>query len=123
MNDALDHWFEKAKLKREERKKTFSARRPALLETLRAMVLTDELKNPIVLEYEGYGDNGGFEETPDDLPDEIEDFLWDLLVQEEGGWENNNGGRGEIKWDVNTDEITIDHTQYVTSSEFRQYKY
>ena len=107
----------------DEQEKSFIARRPALLNSLRSLVLTDELKNPVILQYEGYGDSGGFEDVPDNLPDEIEDFLWDLLVQNEGGWENNDGGRGEIKWDVNTDEITIDHTQHVTSSEFRQYKY
>ena len=108
---------------RAERQKAFSKRRPALLETLRAMVLTDELKNPIIIQYEGYGDSGGFEDVPKNIPDEVEDFLWDLLTAEEGGWENNDGGRGDIKWDVNTDKITIDHTQYYTESQSRQYKY
>ena len=106
-----------------EQQKAFSARRPALLETLRTMVLTDELKNPVILQYEGYGDSGGFENVPDKLPEEVEDFLWDLLTQNEGGWENNDGGRGDIKWDVNTDEITIDHVQYYTESQSRQYKH
>ena len=107
----------------DEKEKSFIARRPALLETLRAMVLTDELKNPVILQYEGYGDSGGFENVPDKLPEEVEDFLWDLLSQNEGGWENNDGGRGDIIWDVNTDEISIDHTQYYTESQSRQYKF
>lgn len=106
-----------------EQEKAFFAKRSALLETLRALVLTDELKNPVIVQYEGYGDNGGFEDVPDNIPDEVEDFLWDLLNSQEGGWENNDGGRGDIKWDVNTDEISIDHTQYYTESQSRQYKY
>lgn len=106
-----------------EQQKAFSARRPALLETLRAMVLTDELKNPVILQYEGYGDSGGFEDVASNVPDEVEDFLWDLLSQNEGGWENNDGGRGDITWDVNADKITIDHVQYYTESQSRQYKY
>lgn len=106
-----------------EQEKAFFAKRPALLETLRALVLTDELKNPVILQYEGYGDSGGLEDIPDNIPNEVQDFLWELLTTKEGGWENNDGGRGDIKWDVNTDDISIDHVQYYTDSQSRQYKF
>lgn len=115
--------YEELKRKEAERQKAFSARRPALLQTLRAMVLTDELKNPVILQYEGCGDSGGFEDVPNKLPEEVEDFLWDLLTQNESGWEDNDGGRGDIKWDINDDKITINHTEYYTESKNRQYKY
>ena len=97
--------------------------RPILLQKLRTMTVTGELKSPIVLLYEGYGDSGGIEEKPDKLPEEAEDFLWDLLVSHEGGFENNEGGRGEIHWDLVEDKITIDHVEFFTESNERSHEF
>lgn len=105
------------------KKPALNTERPALLEKLRTMTVTGELKSPIVLLYEGYGDSGGIEEKPDKLPEEAEDFLWDLLVSYEGGFENNEGGCGEIRWDLVEDKITIDHTEFFTESNERSHEF
>ena len=104
-------------------KPTIDERRPALLQQLRAMTVTGELKNPIVIEYEGYGDSGGIESKPDNLPDEAEDLLWDLLMSNESGFENNDGGRGEISWDLVEDTIVINHTNFYTESNSVEYEF
>ncbi len=104
-----------------DKQKSIDELRPTLLEKLRAMTVTGELKNPIVVTYSGYGDSGDIEEKPDNLPEEAEDFIWDILTVHEGGFENNDGGRGEIHWDLIEDKITIDHTEYFTESKERSY--
>ncbi len=104
-------------------KPTIDEKRPALLQQLRAMTVTGELKNPIVIEYEGYGDGGGVESKPDKLPDEAEDFLWDLLMTKESGFENDEGGRGEIFWDLIEDKITINHCNFYIASNSEEYEF
>lgn len=43
----------------------------------------------------------------------VEDAIWDLLPS---GFENNEGGSGEVKIDIETGKITVEHDQYYTES-------
>lgn len=103
--------------------------REQLLTKLRSLNVTE-----VNMSYAGYGDSGqleGVETYPmvllDDTFDEVElpwnhgekrsrsikqaleDFAWDLITSHYGGFENNEGGQGEIAWDVTADTITLDH--------------
>lgn len=102
---------------------SITEKRPALLEQLRTMTVTGELKNPIIIKYSGYGDSGGIDDSPVNLPDEAQDFLWDVLDHYEGGFENNDGGEGKIKWDLVEDKITVHHTFHYTESDQREHEF
>ena len=120
MNDA---WHIEYLKKRADKQASLDDERPALLNKLRAQVLINELKNPIVLTYEGYGDSGSFEDVPSNICNETQDYLWDILTSSEGGWENNEGGRGNVTWDVNEDKISVNHVQYHTEETSRTHEF
>lgn len=95
------------------------------------------------IEYAGYGDSGQLESigtTPklhmDDIefdsvsypwrPDvpvkrslkaALEDFVWDEITSRYGGFENNDGGQGELTWDINSNQITLDHSWNIMETE------
>ena len=48
----------------------------------------------------------------------IEDFCYDLLADNHGGWEINEGQNGNITWNSKDDEI--EH-QYFTMIEYEQW--
>lgn len=88
--------------------------RAALLVELRALGVTS-----IEMQYEGYGDSGNVEEvlvSPDTitLTEEmrlrVEDFGWDLAYALSPGFENNEGGYGELTWALATDKIDVSHS-------------
>lgn len=53
----------------------------------------------------------------------LEWLFMDLVCLDFAGWENNDGGRGDISWDIAEDRIEIEHTTYFTesSTELREY--
>jgi hypothetical protein len=68
---------------------------------------------------EGYGDSGNVEDvvvTPDtiilteDLRRRAEDFGWDFAYALCPGFENNEGGYGELTWSLETDKIDVSHS-------------
>ena len=123
--EAEEWWnniYKKLEEDREKKEQTLGDQRPLLLEPLRALVLMGELENPITVKYEGYGDSGGIEERPENLPRDVEDFLWEVLWNREAGFENNEGGYGHIHWDVTADVITINHVEYITETTERDYE-
>ena len=88
--------------------------RAALLTELRALGATG-----IEVQYEGYGDSGNVEEvvvTPDtitlteELRRRVEDFGWDFAYALSPGFENNEGGYGELTWALETDKIDVSHS-------------
>jgi len=88
--------------------------RAALLTELRALGMTK-----IEVQYEGYGDSGNVEDvvvTPDtitlteDLRRRVEDFGWDFAYALSPGFENNEGGYGELTWVLKTDKIDVSHS-------------
>ena len=88
--------------------------RAALLFELRALGVTS-----IEVQYEGYGDSGNVEDvvvTPDaitlteELRRRVEDFGWDFAYALSPGFENNEGGYGELTWVLETDKIDVSHS-------------
>ena len=89
-------------------------KRAALLTELRALGVTS-----IEVQYEGYGDSGNVEDvvvTPDtitlaeDLRRQVEDFGWDFAYALSPGFENNEGGYGELTWSLEADKINVSHS-------------
>ena len=88
--------------------------RVALLSELRAVGVTK-----IEVQYEGYGDSGNIEAvvvTPDtislseELRRRVEDFGWDFAYALSPGFENNEGGYGELTWALEADKIDVSHS-------------
>ena len=88
--------------------------RAALLSELRAIGVTS-----IEVQYEGYGDSGNVENvvvTPDtiafseELRRRVEDFGWDFAYALSPGFENNEGGYGELTWALEADKINVTHS-------------
>ena len=88
--------------------------RATLLSELRTLGVTN-----IEVQYEGYGDSGNVEDVvvnPDtitlteDLRRRIEDFGWDFAYALSPGFENNEGGYGELTWAIQADQIDDSHS-------------
>eukprot|EP00903_Cladosiphon_okamuranus_P021920 g20152.t1 len=97
--------------------------RAALLTELRGLGVTG-----LDVQYEGYGDSGNVEEvvvTPDtitlteELRRRVEDFGWDFAYALSPGFENNEGGYGELTWALETDKIDVGYV-YVTLEAVRK---
>ena len=95
--------------------------RAALLSELRALGVRS-----IEVQYEGYGDSGNIEDvvvTPDtislseELRRRVEDFGWDFAYALSPGFENNEGGYGELTWVLATDNIDVSHSnRYIATN-------
>ena len=48
----------------------------------------------------------------EDIEEATHNIFYDALDQTHGGWEINDGARGEIVWNLTTDLITIEHCAY-----------
>jgi hypothetical protein len=88
--------------------------RAALLTEMRALGVSG-----IEVQYEGYGDSGNVEDvvvTPgtiiltDELRRRVEDFGWDFAYALSPGFENNEGGYGELTWSLEADKIDVSHS-------------
>lgn len=94
--------------------------------------------------YSGYGDSGqldGINVTPNNptlddiefdsitypwrptegvqrsLNDALQDFVWEEITKRYGGFENNDGGQGELTWDITDNMITLDHSWNIMTTE------
>jgi hypothetical protein len=72
----------------------------------------------ITARYDGYSDSGNSElsgltpegtELDDALTTSLEDLFWRVAYGLHPGFENNEGGDGEIDWDVETDVMNVEH--------------
>ena len=68
--------------------------------------------------YDAYGDSGNVEDITiqpaeidisNRMENRIKDLVWDMAYGLHPGFENNDGGFGELTWDVVADAITLDH--------------
>ena len=109
-NDFYAQMLEAQRRAAEQRVET----RAALLTELRGLGVTG-----LDVQYEGYGDSGNVEEvvvTPDtitlteELRRRVEDFGWDFAYALSPGFENNEGGYGELTWVLETDKIDVSHS-------------
>ena len=82
-------------------------------------------------EYSGYADEGNvddvrLEPVPADMPDgliaRLHELVWQTAYQVNNGFENNEGGSGELCWSVNDDSITIEHSTYYTAAEHSRHE-
>tara|TARA_R110000822_G_scaffold194731_1_gene332991 strand:- start:184 stop:552 length:369 start_codon:yes stop_codon:yes gene_type:complete len=86
----------------------------------------------IEIHYSGGGDDGCIEEycfydiennsiiIKDEVFEELDDYFYSMLCENiEWDWVNNDGGYGILNLNIETNKITIDHTQRVTE----QYDY
>lgn len=118
-----------------ERELENRANRDKLLALLRATGV-----ETVSAHYDAYGDSGNIEEVvllpepPKPEPIEVElepdrpqedgdprltkadaskldDFLWSTVYVLHPGFENNEGGYGDISWDVTADSISIEHNE------------
>lgn len=86
-------------------------------------LLTAQGVTQIEATYDAYGDSGNVENidlTPDSVTlDEttdsnLRDLLWSVVYDLHPGFENNDGGDGEITWDLVEDTMSIDHRERFT---------
>ena len=117
VNDFYAQMLESQRRAAEQRVET----RAALLTELRALNVTS-----IEVQYEGYGDSGNVEDvvvTPDaitlteEMRRRVEDFGWDFAYALSPGFENNEGGYGELTWALEADKIDVSHSnRYIASA-------
>lgn len=97
-------------------------RRKKFREFLLTKILLGEGVEKIVsMTYDGYGDSGNVETCSVDSP-AIADFLWDVMYKLHGGFENNEGGRGTVTWDLVSDTIHVIHHDAVITYETSENK-
>jgi len=93
----------------------------------------------LVVQYSGSGDSGQtddinaepekcdllmdelFEDTDRSLKSIIDEFAWEAIENHEGGFYNNEGGYGEIIFDVKARTITMEHNNYVQETIYSEY--
>lgn len=52
----------------------------------------------------------------EDLITSLVDVAESLLSYHHGGWENDEGGRGEVTFDIATRKVTLEHQEYYTET-------
>jgi hypothetical protein len=50
----------------------------------------------------------------------LEDFAWDCVCKHHDGFENNDGGRGDVNINVPSGRVWIEHNDYYTESEYTE---
>jgi hypothetical protein len=102
---------------------SWEERKKALDQALEAEGVTE-----VYMTYSGSGDSGDIDTLnfkgatpPDDLHAKVETFLWDFLESVEAGWEINDGGEGEISWEVGT-TLTVEHKTFYMQTDETTYK-
>lgn len=74
----------------------------------------DEIEERVLrLDYNGSGDSGYIEDSftdGTDVPGDLSDFCYQLLENNFGGWEINEGSQGYFEIDLDEKVITLNHT-------------
>ena len=113
MTQVSDFYAQMLDSQRQAAEQRVETRAPLLTE-LRALGVTN-----IEVQYEGYGDSGNVEDvvvTPDtiklaeEMRRRVEDFGWDFAYALSPGFENNEGGYGELTWALEVDKIAVSHS-------------
>jgi hypothetical protein len=101
-----------------KRKAELMDARAALLADMRALGVTE-----VVGRYDGYGDSGNSEyaghrpatvEIDNAMILKLQNFIWATAYAQSPGFENNDGGEGELTWNIEADKITIEHANFYT---------
>ena len=75
--------------------------------------------NYLVLKYNGGGDSGYIEsdfENGETSPDEVEEWCYQQLEENFGGWEINEGSQGEFQFDFNEKTVILSHAYNIEES-------
>jgi hypothetical protein len=64
----------------------------------------------------GYGDDDPETATENPLRQAVEDLAMTVLSAKHGGWENNDGGYGEVVFDVAAECVTLDYNERFTDT-------
>jgi len=75
--------------------------------------------NYLVLKYNGGGDSGYIEsdfENGEPSPTEVEEWCYQQLEINFGGWEINEGSQGEFQFDFNEKTVILSHTYNIEES-------
>lgn len=75
--------------------------------------------NYLVLKYNGGGDSGYIEsnfENGEPVPTEVEEWCYQQLEINFGGWEINEGSQGEFQFDFNKKTVILSHTYNIEES-------
>jgi hypothetical protein len=64
--------------------------------------------------------NGNIE---DKIVRQFEDFAFKISAINDGGWWNNDGGRGEVYIDVEAGAIRIEHSNFYTETDSFEYEF
>ena len=73
----------------------------------------------LVLKYNGGGDSGYIEsnfESGQPVPPEIEEWCYQELEENFGGWEINEGSQGEFQFDFNEKTVILSHAYNIEES-------
>lgn len=82
-------------------------------------------------QYDAYGDSGNVEDitfTPVTVMIEtaqkeaLRDFIWSMAYALHPGFENNDGGDGEVVWQIDEDKIQIEHRERFTDYNLYTYE-
>ncbi|MBM9595097.1 DUF6878 family protein [Roseitranquillus sediminis] len=107
------HFFAAMERMRADEAAELARTRAELLRSLRSAGVTE-----FVACYDGCGDSGnidGMEFQPAGIKPahetgtRIADFAWSFVHHRHPGFENNEGGFGQLRWDLSDDTISIDH--------------
>lgn len=107
--------------------------RSELFKTLEMFKITK-----LVVHYSGSGDSGQTDDVTiepsgrSDLLDEtmesgksirdaVDEFAWEGIENHESGFYNNEGGYGEIIFDVKDKNITMAHNNYIQETQYEEY--
>jgi len=75
--------------------------------------------NYLVLKYNGGGDSGYIEsnfESGQSVPTEVEEWCYQQLEENFGGWEINEGSQGEFQFDFNEKTVILSHAYNIEES-------
>jgi hypothetical protein len=75
--------------------------------------------NYLALKYNGGGDSGYIEsnfESGQSVPTEVEEWCYQQLEENFGGWEINEGSQGEFQFDFNEKTVILSHTYNIEES-------
>lgn len=126
MRADLDAYLQRRDQEREAAAQQLAENRARLLATLQDLAVQG-----IAAAYEGYGDEGNVHSvkaTPDevmldcDLEEEIKDFVWELAYSLDPEFETNEGGDGEVNWDIDADSISVTHNKHHLETETSEFE-
>lgn len=98
---------------------------PELVEKMKQDIISAGIEIPengiLTARYNGGGDSGSlegiFDENSKPIPSNVEDWCYNELSRNYGGWENNEGGQGEFVFQFNDGLIDLYHTENVEVTE------